>query len=299
MLKEFRLLTINYLLLATNYLLLKKIMATEYYGINYFPLLTGFFHCDPIELITAIHGVKGPHAVIMLLCKIYTDGYYIHWGEDQCMIFARKLGPEYDKKTVEEIVNLLIEKRFFDKESYEKHGVLTSVEIQKVWLEATSRRKKDLTKLPYMLTEGANSKNVCKTGSSTTENVDKLPTQMELNLENADNFRQSKVKQSKAEKSKELPPSDPPNGEKEEEEDTSLLPPPPEYALNEKTHNYSGLLESLRLHNVKDKTEIKAILRLSDYGRKGTEIWRILAKTNWSRIEAPGKYILKILRTSQ
>ena len=253
-------------------------MATEYYGINYFPLLTGFFHCDTIELITAIHGVKGPYAVIMLLCKIYTDGYYIHWGEDQCMIFARKLGPEYDKKTVEEIVNLLIEKRFFDKES---------------------RRKKDLTKLPYMLTEGANSKNVCKTGSSTTENVDKLPTQMELNLENADNFRQSKVKQSKAEKSKEFPPSDPPNGEKEEEEDISLLPPPPEYALNEKTHNYSGLLESLRLHNVKDKTEIKAILRLSDYGRKGTEIWRILAKTNWSRIEAPGKYILKILRTSQ
>ena len=120
-------------------------MATEYYGINYFPLLTGFFHCDTIELITAIHGVKGPHAVIMLLCKIYTEGYYIRWGEDQCMIFARKLGPEYDKKTVEEIVNLLIEKGFFDKEYYEKHGVLTSVEIQKVWLEATSRRKKDLT----------------------------------------------------------------------------------------------------------------------------------------------------------
>lgn len=67
-----------------------------------------------------------------------------------------------------------------------------------------------------------------------------------------------------------------------------------------RTHvNYSGLLESLRLHNVKDQTEIKAILRLSDYGRKGTEIWKILAKTNWNRIEAPGKYILKILRTSQ
>ncbi len=184
----------------------------EYFGINYFPLLTGFFHCDTIELITAIHGVKGPHAVIMLLCKIYTDGYYIHWGKDQCMIFARKLGPEYTKEAVEEIVDLLIEKEFFDKESYKTNGVLTSVEIQKVWLEATSRRKKDLTKLPYMLTEGANSKNVCKTGSLTTENVDKLPTQMELNLENADNFRQSKVKQSKAEKSKELPPSDPPTG---------------------------------------------------------------------------------------
>ena len=231
--KEFRLLTINYLLLATNYLLLKKIMATEYYGINYFPLLTGFFHCDTIELITAIHGVKGPHAVIMLLCKIYTDGYYIHWGEDQCMIFARKLGPEYDKKTVEEIVNLLIEKGFFDKESYETHGVLTSVEIQKVWLEATSRRKKDLTKLPYMLTEGANSKNVCKTGSSTTENVDKLPTQMELNLENADNFRQSKVKQRRV---KNFPPLIPPPGRRRKRRIfLCFLPHPNTYSMRKHT----------------------------------------------------------------
>ena len=138
MLKEFRLLTINYLLLATNYLLLKKIMATEYYGINYFPLLTGFFHCDTIELITAIHGVKGPHAVIMLLCKIYTDGYYIHWGEDQCMIFARKLGPEYDKKTVEEIVNLLIEKRFFDKKSPDVKAFSTNYLINE-FLDETDR----------------------------------------------------------------------------------------------------------------------------------------------------------------
>ena len=257
-------------------------MATEYYGINYFPLLTGFFHCDTIELITAIHGVKGPHAVIMLLCKIYTEGYYIRWGEDQCMIFARKLGPEYDKKTVEEIVNLLIEKGFFDKEYYEKHGVLTSVEIQKVWLEATSRRKKDLTKLPYMLTEGANSKNVCKTGSSTTENVDKLPTQMELNLENADNFRQSKVKESKVE-------------EKKKRGEDSVLPPPPEYALNKKTHNYDGLLLTLDRIKVTDTGDIKAILRMSNYGEIGTPVWKVLAQTSWAKIVMPGKYLINML----
>ena len=55
-------------------------MATEYNGINYFPLLTGFFHSDIMELTTAMFGIKGPHAVIMLLCKIYTEGYYIQWG---------------------------------------------------------------------------------------------------------------------------------------------------------------------------------------------------------------------------
>ena len=140
-------------------------MAIEYIGINYFPLLTGFFHCDKIELLTAIFGIKGPYAVIMLLCKIYTDGYYIPWGKEQCMIFARKLGPEYDKETMGDIVNMLVEKEFFDKESYEKYEILTSTEIQKVWMEATSRRKRDLAKLPYLLIECTDSKSNNKNNS--------------------------------------------------------------------------------------------------------------------------------------
>ncbi len=176
-------------------------MATEYNGLNYFPLLTGFFLCDTIELLTAMVGIKGPHAVIMLLCKIYTEGYYVKWGEEQCMIFARKLGAEYDKDTVEKIVNLLIEKNFFDKESYEKHGILTSVEIQKVWMEATNRRKRDFEKLPYLMIEcpdgkrsKTNEKNVSRNAGSTTGNVDNIYTETKLNSEKADIFGQSKAK---------------------------------------------------------------------------------------------------------
>ncbi|MCS3060069.1 DUF4373 domain-containing protein [Bacteroides salyersiae] len=292
-------------------------MAIEYIGINYFPLLTGFFHCDKIELLTAIFGIKGPYAVIMLLCKIYTDGYYIPWGKEQCMIFARKLGPEYDKETMGDIVNMLVEKEFFDKESYEKYEILTSTEIQKVWMEATSRRKRDLAKLPYLLIECTdsksnnknNSKNECKKLDDAdnmqtemklnTENADSVQTETELNAENADIFQQSKVKQSKAEKSKELPPSNPPTGKKDGYEDNyALLPSPPDYTLDEHTHNYYGLLENLKLHKVKEIAEITAILRLSDYGRKGTAIWKLLAKTHWNKIEAPGKYIIKVLRSS-
>lgn len=276
-------------------------MATEYCGINYFPLLTGFFHCDTIELITAMFGIKGPHAVIILLCKIYAEGYYIRWGKEQCMIFARKLGPEYNSETVEDIVKLLVEKGFFDKKSYEEHGVLTSTEIQKVWMEATSRRKRDLAKLPYLLIEGNekdNGRNDCKNEYRSRDKADKMHTETELNSENADIFRQSKVKQSKVEQSKELPPSNPPAGETGGDEDYhSVLAAPPEYALCEKTHNYYGLLESLKLHKVIELAEIKAILRLSDYGRKGTVIWKLLAKTHWSKIEAPGKYIIKVLRS--
>ncbi|WP_455583983.1 DUF4373 domain-containing protein [Bacteroides sp.] len=281
-------------------------MAIEYYGLNYFPLLTQFFHCNAIELLAAIFGIKGPYATIMLLCKIYADGYYIQWGEEQNMIFARKLGPEYNKETVAKIVNTLIEKGFFHKESYEKFEILTSTDIQKVWMEATSRRKRDLNKLPYLLIEctsekkeSKNSKKESKKHSKTTENVDSMQTEMELNSENADIFEQSKVKQSKVEQSKEFPPSNPPTGEKMEryEDNYSLLPPPPEYALNKTTHNYSGLLETLKLRQVREMAEIKAIIKFSDYGRKGTEIWKLLANTHWNRIEAPGKYIIKVLRT--
>lgn len=269
-------------------------MATEYNGINYFPLLTGFFHSDTMELLTAVFGIKGPHAVIMLLCKIYTDGYYIQWGKEQCMIFARKLGLEYTKETMAEIINLLVEKNFFDRETYEKQQILTSQEIQRVWMEATNRRKRDLAKLPYLLIKLTSGKN----DNINPENVDNMSTQMKLQLKNADIFEQSKAEYSIADKRKELPPSSPP-GEKEGDEDKNLvLPLPPEYALNTKTHNYYGLLETLKLHKVESITEIKAILRLSNYGEKGTTIWKLLAKTNWGKIEAPGKYIIKVLRST-
>ena len=135
-------------------------------------------------------------AVIMLLCKIYTDGYYIPWGKEQCMIFARKLGPEYDKETMGDIVNMLVEKEFFDKESYEKYEILTSTEIQKVWMEATSRRKRDLAKLPYLLIEctdsKSNNKNNSKNECKKLDDADNMQTEMKLNTENADSVRQKR-----------------------------------------------------------------------------------------------------------
>ena len=74
------------------------------------------------------------------------------------------------------------------------------------------------------------------------------------------------------------------------------LPNPPGYAFNTQTHNYTGLMESLERLGVTDCKEIKAILTLSDYGRKGTIIWKMLNETNWGRISLKGKYIIAVLR---
>ena len=161
------------------------------------------------------------------------------------------------------------------------------MDIQRVWLEATSRRKRDLAKLPYLLEEVKCKEEEikCKQKESTnSENANIFPVQMELSLENANIFRQSKVKESKVE-------------EKKKREEDFVLPPPPEYALNKKTHNYDGLLLALDRIKVTDVGDIKAILRMSNYGEIGTPVWKVLAQTSWAKIGMPGKYLIKILRS--
>ncbi len=110
-----------------------------------------------------------------------------------------------------------------------------------------------------------------------SENANIFPVQMELSLENADIFRQSKVE------------------EKKKRGEDSVLPPPPEYALNKKTHNYDGLLLTLDRIKVTDTGDIKAILRMSNYGEIGTPVWKVLAQTSWAKIVMPGKYLIKML----
>ena len=197
-------------------------MATEFFGIVYFPTKSAFFEGAIPESMEAKYGIKGPYFLIKILCKIYKEGYYIPWDEEQCEIFAYKLGREYSKEEVTSMVSLLLEKGFFDKESYQKQQILTSLDIQRVWLEATSRRKRDLTKLPYLLEEIKCRQNT----SSKSECADIPPAQMELNLENADISRQTKLKETKL---------------NHEEEETNVVSIEiPGYAYNLAPHNIAG-----------------------------------------------------------
>lgn len=94
-------------------------------------------------------------------------------------------------------------------------------------------------------------------------------------------------------------PSISPQGETRKKEEVLLTPP--EYALNKRTHNYEGLLEELERMKVTSVKEKNAILVLTDFGRIGGKIWKILYDINNSpvikaRIVMPGKYILKLLQ---
>ena len=129
-------------------------MAMNCTGVLYFPIAISLLEGVATELLEARFGLKAVAAFIKLLGKIYKEeGYYMVWNKEQCMLFAHKLGNELSDEEMQQIIELLIEKEIFDRNMYEEHQVLTSERIQKVWIEATKRRKRDLNSLPYFLVE--------------------------------------------------------------------------------------------------------------------------------------------------
>ena len=302
-------------------------MAIAYDGINYFPVGVNFMEENAMVVIDAKYGIKGSAIVLKLLCKIYKEGYFIRWDEEQCLIFANKAGREVQAAEVQGIIEILFIKGIMDKNSYLENGILTSENIQKVWMEATKRRKRELSELPYLMVkmEKENDKPEKKSGkpdnASTQQEIERPKPLKEgkvavgtgdvavspgnvvhdvaVNAKNACNSGQSKVKKSRAKENKELPPSAPPKGKEKEWEEVSAPLPIPGYAFNTMTHNYPGLTDTLKRLGITEAGEVNAILRLSDYGRKGTRVWQLIANTCWSDIGAKGRYLIAALNKAK
>ncbi|MBW9277109.1 DUF4373 domain-containing protein [Bacteroides fragilis] len=295
-------------------------MAIAYDGINYFPVGVNFMEENAMEVIEAKYGIKGLAIVLKLMCKIYKEGYYIRWDEEQCLIFANKAGREVQAEEVKGIIKILFIKGILDENSYQENGILTSESIQKVWLEATKRRKRELSELPYLMVRPE--KESGKPDNASTQQEIERPKPLKegkvavgtgdvavspgnvvhdvaVNAKNACNSGQSKVKESKAKENKELPPSAPPKGKEEERMEDSASLPIPGYAFNTMTHNYPGLTDTLQRLGINEVSEVNAILRLSDYGRKGTTVWRLIANTCWSDIGAKGRYLIAALNKTK
>lgn len=268
-------------------------MSMTYTGILYFPLKVNLPENIAMELVEARFGLKGVAVVIKLLCKIYKEnGYYLTWNGEQRALFSVKAGRDVSEEEMQGIVDILVEKGFFDRELYEKQGVLTSAEIQEAWLDATKRRKgRELSSLPYLLEDFRTKLKERERKDSpkepATETRDDTPD-VDISGENADIFRQSRVEQSRVEQSI--------AGKKEEEFAEKVSKQgPPDYALNKRTHNYEGLLLTLQQKRITDPAEVSAILRLSDYGRLGGHVWKVLHSTRWKDINARGKYLIAAL----
>lgn len=264
-------------------------MAMRYTGILYFPVEVNLPENIAMELVEARFGLKGVAVVLKLLCKIYKEnGYYLPWNPEQRALFSNKVGRDISEEEMQGIVDILVEKGFFDRELYEKQGVLTSAEIQEAWLDATKRRKgREPASLPFLMERFV-------TPEKGTETASKVPNAGAPDknacnsAENVSNFQQSRVEQSRAEQSTT-------SMKEEDPAENRSKQGPPEYALNKRTHNYEGLLLTLQQKRITDPADVQAILRLSDYGRLGGHVWKVLHSTRWKDINARGKYLIAAL----
>ena len=125
-------------------------MASGSPGIPWFPFDVHLD--DKFELIEAEYGLTGFAVVVKLLQKIYGgQGYYCEFTKDVALLFSRNIGVGYN--VVSEIVSASIRRGIFDKDIYEKYGVLTSKGIQTRYFEAVNRRINIEVKKEYLLVQ--------------------------------------------------------------------------------------------------------------------------------------------------
>lgn len=120
-------------------------------GLDYFPFDIDFFNDQKIEFVFAKYGIEGEIIAVKMLCRIYRSGYYLKWGEDECLLFSKKVGDNISIELVDNVINELLKRNFFDEKLYKKYQILTSKGIQERYLEATKRRKEVLLFKEYYL----------------------------------------------------------------------------------------------------------------------------------------------------
>ena len=121
-------------------------------GLSYFPLDVDFFEDEKIQLISAEFGIKAEPLILRLLCKIYKNGYYYQWGDDQCLLMVKSIGVgDCSKRWVEEVIKGLVRRCFFDKKCFDSSKILTSTAIQSRYITAITKRVLKTDNMPFWL----------------------------------------------------------------------------------------------------------------------------------------------------
>ena len=157
-------------------------------GIDYFPLDVHLD--DKFKLIEAEFGLTGFAVIVKLYQRIYGErGYYCEWTNEVALLFAREVG--VGGNVVSQIVSAAVKRGIFDKDMYDKYGILTSKGIQSRYFEAVSRRVNVSVENAYLL--------VCHAPARKSVNIS--GKNVCRNEENADSFEQIRVDKIRVNKS--------------------------------------------------------------------------------------------------
>ena len=160
-------------------------------GLEYFPLDVTMD--DKVQLIEAKHGIIGFGILIKMYQKIYLEGYYYKWEEEQQLLFSNRVS--VNRNLVIDVINDCLKWGLFNKEMYEKYRILTSKGIQERYVQATYKRTRIEMDTRYLLIDVSDRKNIVLIQVSDVKNSDTY------NIDTSEST-QSKVKESKVKESK-------------------------------------------------------------------------------------------------
>lgn len=110
-------------------------------GLDYFPLDVNFYDDDKVALIVSEFGIIGEAILVRLLCRIYKNGYYWRWSDDECLLFCKWAGGRFVPNQVREVISGCLRRSIFDDRVFKMFSVLTSIGIQRRYMLATNERK--------------------------------------------------------------------------------------------------------------------------------------------------------------
>lgn len=115
-------------------------------GLDYFPHDTHTDQDTALALVEAEFGLEAYAVYFKLLEYIYSQGYAIPWGSDECLLFAKRIGAFGVSSKISEIIKGLVRRSLFDEGVFNSFQILTSASIQVRWLEAKRKKVEEIEK---------------------------------------------------------------------------------------------------------------------------------------------------------
>ena len=178
-------------------------------GIEFTYLDVSFFQDRKIMRLQRRVDAYAPLAYIAVLCSIFKEGYYIRWDEDLALDIAK--ATSLDGEYISKVIEVCFEVGLLSKKMFDKHGILTSVGIQRQYQRVCERSKRKSQVDEYSLL-GTQEKEfpeqpvpqpVSQSEEINSEDFAKNSEELPNNSEDfAKNSPYSKVKESKVKESK-------------------------------------------------------------------------------------------------
>ena len=141
-------------------------------GLDYFPHDTHTDQDTALSLVEAEFGLEAYAVYFKLLEFIYSQGYAIPWGSDECLLFAKRIGASAFHRGFQRSSRGWFRRSLFDEGVFNSFQILTSASIQVRWLEAKRKKVEEIEKNIRLVPDNRTAPEVSapKIGVNTSEN---------------------------------------------------------------------------------------------------------------------------------